>query len=150
MYSVRSSLTQTSWFLTTLWLRKLYIEHDMGFDWTTTDGKQEYVPKDLLHLWDSFEEEIKSYDKHHKAKYHNLQHRHDGFSIMASNIKSVWLRCTFWLGTWCTFHLSGPPSPDLLEMWVGGSILPPPASVSHFEVFFSHTCTPFINYSRIK
>ena len=37
----------------------------------TTDGKQEYVPKDQSLLWDSFEEWIKSYDKHHEATISN-------------------------------------------------------------------------------
>jgi len=39
-------------------------------------------------------------NKHHEANYHDLQH-HCHNSILASNIKLVWLGCTFWLGSWC-------------------------------------------------
>jgi len=58
-----------SCFLTTLWLRTPYMTwvlHQIK-----TDGKQEYVPKDQLLLWDYFEEWIRSYDKHQEAMTSN-------------------------------------------------------------------------------
>ena len=92
--------TRMSSFLTTLRLGTLDMLHDMGF---ALDDNRWQTGIYLFLLWDSFEEWIRSYDKHDEAKYHDLQHHHDGYSVLwLSNIKSVRLRHTLWLGTQCT------------------------------------------------